>query len=182
MPDLMSENGTTMQNLSTSSNYSFSAVGLDDLGASEYTLATIVVDISASVTNWRKELENCLSVIAESCKDSPRSENLLVRVLTFNNNVQELHGFKLLEDISPDDYNSQLQTGGCTSLFDAVCNAVEVTKDYSKILVDQGDMSVNAIVYVLTDGQDNNSTNSATSVKKLVSSVNQEEILDDTFK
>lgn len=55
MPDL-----TNMQTMQTASNFHFQAVGLDALGATEYTLATVVVDISGSVSGWERQLEDCL--------------------------------------------------------------------------------------------------------------------------
>jgi len=176
MPDI--NEVTDMSNLQTASNYGFSAVGLDSLGATEYTLATIVTDVSGSVTNWAKDLESCLKAILKSCQSSPRSDNLLLRLATFNQTVKEVHGFRLLGDIEATEYDNSLSTGGCTSLFDATHSAIEATADYGKLLVDQGDMSTNAVIYVLTDGCDNASKNTAKSIKKLLQNVRMEERLE----
>ena len=58
-------------------NFGFSGASLDDLESSEYTIVTIAVDISSSVSGFRQQLEECLQTIVESCQRSPRSENLL---------------------------------------------------------------------------------------------------------
>ena len=176
MPDIM--DSTSMQNLTTASNYGFSAVGLDALGASEYTLVTIVADISGSVTGWEKNLEDCLKAICDSCQSSPRSDNLLLRLVSFNSHVKEVHGFRLLGDIDTNEYSGSLIPCGCTSLFDATHSAIEATADYGKILVDQGDMSANAVVYVLTDGMDNTSKNTAKEIKKAIDKTIQDEYLE----
>ena len=42
------------------SGYGFSAAALDDLESSEYTLVTIGVDVSGSVSNFAREIEACL--------------------------------------------------------------------------------------------------------------------------
>lgn len=175
MPDIID---TEMTNLQTASRYGFSAVGLDSLGATEYTLATVVCDISGSVTSWVKELESCLKAIVKSCKSSPRSENLLLRLVAFSDNVEEVHGFRLLGDINPAEYDNCLNVKGCTALFDAVHTSIEATADYGKLLVDQGDMSANAVIYVLTDGGDNASKHTVNTVKKLIESVRMQEKLE----
>lgn len=177
MPDIMDET-TDMKNLMTSSRYGFSAVGLDALGASEYTLATVVVDISGSVTAWRKNLEDCIKTIVKTSKMSPRSDNLLLRLVTFNDNVSEIHGFRLLNDIDESEYDGSLHPGGITALFDATHSSIEATGDYGKLLVDQGDMSANAVVYVITDGMDNASANTSKEIKKMIENVVNQEYLE----
>jgi uncharacterized protein YegL len=169
---------TDMHELTTASNYSFSAVGLDSLGASEYTLATVVVDVSVSVSNWRSELVKCIETIKESCEHSPRSENLLLRVVKFDDNVDEVHGFKILDTIDSKDYDKEITIGGCTALYDALHSSIESTSDYSKVLVNNGDMSANAVVYVITDGVDNASVGNPKKIKKLMDTIMQDEVLE----
>jgi uncharacterized protein YegL len=169
----------SMQSLTTVSKYKFSAVGLDALvGASEYTLATIAVDVSGSVQDWRTQLEKCIKVITSSCKSSPREDNLLLRVVKFNQTVSEVHGFRLLAEIDPKEYDGILSTGGNTALFDAVHTSIEATGDYGKLLVDQGDMSANAVIYVLTDGEDNSSKQTEVTIKNAKKRVVDEEKLE----
>jgi len=145
-----------VQSLQTPSNFQFSGVDINDLGASEYTLATIVLDVSSSVSAYKNELTNCIKTIVESCKKSPRSENLLVRLVTFNQHVNERHGFKLLETINLNDYDTSVNPRGATALYDAIQSSVEATQEYGKLLSDQ-DYFANGVVYVITDGEDNRS-------------------------
>jgi len=170
-------NDGTMAKVNTSSNYGFSAVKLDQLGATEYSLATIVVDKSSSLYGFDRDLESMLKAATESCQKSPRAENMMVRVVAFNQNEEEVHGFKLLETIDPNDYAGTIQTSGTTLLFDTAYRAIEASRDYGKMLVDQ-DYMANAIVYIITDGMDNESKFSPSQIAKLVESVRKAEVLD----
>ncbi len=148
--------------------FGYSGTRIERLGASEYTLVTIAVDITGSVTGFRKELRDMLVAAVLACKKSPRSANLLVRVILFNTSlkggVEELHGFKPLSDIDPTLY-AELNPGGGTPLFDAAFSAIGATNAYAKKLFDS-DFFANAILFVITDGEDNASTTTPTMIKK----------------
>jgi len=174
MPILIDE---SMEQLKTGSNYKFSAVKVDQLGATEYTLVTIAQDASGSVNPYAVEMEKCLKTILESCKKSPRAENLLLRLVKFNNKLDELHGFKMLNTIAPKDYDGILNPDGGTALFDAVQSSIEATLDYGTILSDQ-EFGVNAIVFIVTDGDNNAGKATANSVKKTVEKVVKSEKLE----
>jgi uncharacterized protein YegL len=161
-------------------NYGYSAISLDDerIGATAYTLVTIAVDVSGSVDEFKKEMEDAIKEIITSCNKSPRKDNLMIRIVTFDTNMQELHGFKLLVDCDPDDYTDCLKIGGMTALFDAANNAIAATNDYAKKLGDE-DFDANAIVIIITDGCDNSSNEASTStVKKTLQASVREESLE----
>jgi hypothetical protein len=146
-------------------NFHFSGTRIEDLGATEYTLVTVVGDRSGSTQAFQKDMENVLKEIVDACQKSPRADNLMLRLVTFDDQEQEVHGFKLLQDIHKGDYDGVMPPGGMTALFDAACNGIEATNAYGRKLLEQ-DFSVNGIVFVLTDGDDNRSTNTASQVKK----------------
>lgn len=133
-------------------HFGFSATPLRDLGAAEYTLVTIVVDESGSVSRQVRDIEQALDKVIESCRLSPHSDNLMVRVVRFNSNVNEVHGFKLLPDIK--SYTDVLTGSGMTSLYEATTNALVAMNTYGKNLSDQ-DYTVNGILVVITDGMNN---------------------------
>lgn len=159
------------------SNYGFSAVGVDDLGASEYTIVDLVIDVSSSVIDFRQEIEDCLKTIVKTCRHSPRADNLMLRVVTFNQNVSEVHGYKPLNEINVDDYTGVIQPSGMTSLYDAAHNAIAALTQYGKDLVDQ-DFEANGIVFVITDGADNRSTQTANGVGKALGDAVRSEALE----
>ncbi len=163
MPKL---NDTTMDQLQTATgSYGFSATKLDNLGASEYTLVSIIVDESGSVSYFKSDLEKCLKEAVLACKYSPRANNLMIRVVTFANALREVHGFKLLETVNESDYDNCLNPSGATALFDAAQNSIEATITYSKSL-SASYYTSNGLVIVITDGDDNKSTATANSVKE----------------
>lgn len=151
---LMDENMESLSILGSKGSFNFSAVKLDELGSSEYTLVTIAVDRSGSVTLYSAELLKALKSIIKACKKAPRAENLLLRIIQFNQNLQELHGFKLLSNIDADNDYQEPNTQGYTSLFDAVYSSVGATLTYAKKLSDQN-FGVNGISFIITDGMDN---------------------------
>jgi uncharacterized protein YegL len=159
------------------STFGFSAVDIDQLGASEYTLVAVATDCSGSVASFRAEEEQALGEIVEACRKSPRADNLLLRLTRFDQQLVEVHGFKPLPDCNPSDYRGVLPPGGTTALFDAAVNAVEAVTRYGKDLVDN-DFSVNGIVFVITDGADNASTQRAGDVQQAIARAVQSESLE----
>ena len=123
----------------------------------------IAADVSGSVRPYRAGIERCVKQIVRSCRHSPRADNLLLRLVTFDSQLKEVHGFRPLADCPEDDYTGCIKTGGTTALFDAAYNSIESTTAYGRNLSDH-DFDVNVIVFVITDGEDNASSMTATTV------------------
>ncbi len=157
--------------------YGFSATRISELGASEYTLAVIAADKSGSVAAFEQEIEGCIAEVVRACRHSPRADNLLLRVTTFDNKLAETHGFKPLSACPPGHYTGCLCPGGATALYDATLNAVASVRDYAEELNKHG-FSANAIVFVITDGMDNVSLGSAENLKEAVASALSSEALE----
>lgn len=157
--------------------YGYSAVGIEDLGATEYTLVVLAQDESSSVAAFVNEMETCLQEVVKSCKYSPRSDNLMIRLIGFGSTIHERHGFKLLSDCNPDDYKKLLSPNGMTALYDGAVNAIDSAADYGKQLV-ANDFSVNAIVIIITDGCNNSSAATTASVKKALQNAMKTECLE----
>jgi uncharacterized protein YegL len=163
------------------SNFSFSGARIDNLGATEYTLVTIAVDETGSVYGFEKDLREAILVAVDACKRSPRSDNLLLRVVTFSTSsgadgVREIHGFKPLVDISDSDY-PDLDPGGMTPLYDATFSSVGALVQYGQELMDN-DFLANGIVFVITDGGDNASSTSPQMVRDEIEKVVRDEVLE----
>lgn len=161
----------------TESHFQFSTMPIERLGATEYTLVTLAIDMSGSVNSFRKELTNSISEVVKACKMSARAENLLLRFVSFNNNVYEEHGFKLIKDINVDDYEQIVKPRGLTALYDATISSIEAMNQYGKTLTEQ-DFDVNGIMIVVTDGMDNNSNNDVSKVKSALDNIKIEESLE----
>lgn len=138
------------------STFRFSAARIEHLGASEYTLGVVVVDCSGSVGPFARQIEAALQEVVRACRSNPRADNMMLRVVLFDDTVQELHGFKPLPDCNEADYTGAVFAGGATALFDAAYSAVRSATEYGRQLA-ASQFAVNAAVFVITDGQDNRS-------------------------
>lgn len=133
--------------------FQFSPIALSSLGATEYTLVGIACDRSGSTSGFAREEETALKAVIEACRKSPRADNLLCRVTRFDNEIDEIHGFRLLQDIKPADYDGVLDARGTTALYDASVNAIASVTEQGRQLI-TNDYSANGIVIVVTDGCD----------------------------
>lgn len=158
-------------------HYGYSATRIEELGAAEYTLVTIVNDVSGSVNGFLGEMEQALGEIVNACKLSPRADNLMIRLVTFDDRMEEVHGFKLLEQCRLSDYRKVLRSGGSTALYDAAENAVAATTSYGKQLKD-AQFSANAVLFVITDGMDNASHVGVREVREALSRAVTSEALE----
>lgn len=174
MPIFNDDNATTFK---SGSGFHFSGTNIANLGASEYTLMGIACDVSSSVTMFGPDIEGCLISSLESCQKSPRADNLLARVLTFNHKVNEEHGFRPLTDCHLANYKGVIQPGGSTALYDASTNLIDSLAAYGKDLTSR-DYTANGIVVVITDGMDVGSTLTAKSVKQALDRARQSESLE----
>lgn len=168
MPRILNNSTMETGNIGGLQTFQFSATKIDHLGSTEYTLATIAVDETGSTSGFADELRNALIVAVEACKKSPRANNLLLRVIKFSTalkgGVEEIHGFKPLSEVDTNSY-PQFNPAGMTPLCDAVFSAVGATNAYAKKLMEQ-DFLANGIVFVITDGGDNDSKTTPSAIKK----------------
>jgi len=158
-------------------HFGFSAVGLDDLGASEYTLVTIVADRSGSTSGFQDLMEKVIKEVVKACGRSDRCDNLMIRVVAFEDYHEEIHGFKLLSQINESDYVGVLPPGGMTALYDAATDAIEATTNYAKYLSEQ-DYYTNGFVVVITDGLNNRGKLSAGQVREALENAVKSEYLE----
>ncbi|MFY9457833.1 MAG: vWA domain-containing protein [Candidatus Spechtbacterales bacterium] len=163
------------------SNFTFQGARLAHLGATEYTLVTIAVDVTGSTEPFAQKLREMLVAAINSCKKSPRSDNLLARVITFStsfgkNGINELHGFKRLADIDPNNY-PLFKPDGRTPLFDAAYSAIGAMVEYGSELM-ANDFLANGIVFVITDGADNESTATPSMIRGQIAKVTHDEKLE----
>ena len=164
----------------TASSFGFSAVSLNSLtGTDQYTLVTIAVDKSGSVSSYVNDINKVIASVVEACRKSPRADNLLLRVVEFDHRQSELHGFKQLMDCNVGDYvqSNMANLGGSTALFDTTLNAIESAVKYGKQLVSQ-DYAANAIVVIVTDGDDNASKVSPKFIKDELANAKKSESVE----
>ncbi len=154
MSELITDD-TQVMHIPGPGNFTFSATRPEKLGASEYTLVTLVVDVTGSVRDFAALLLEMIKTVIKACKSNDFSENLLVRLILFNTTVMEVHGFIKVNDINEDDYD-ELKPTGMTALFDAAYSGIGATVKYAADLSAQH-YDTNGAVYIITDGDDNRS-------------------------
>lgn len=150
------------------SAYGFSAARIEDLGAAEYTLVTIVADCSGSIQAFCPDIERCIREVVRSCRSQARADNLMLRLMTFDSTVVEVHGFRPVSACDLDAYRGCITPRGSTALFDASHNAIASAIAYGTEL-GRHDFEVNAIAFIITDGQDNASRTRASDIAALLS-------------
>ena len=172
--------GDDLQTHDLGGHYGYSGERLENLGATEYTLVTIVQDESPSVSSFKADMEKALIEVIKACKFSPRADNLMLRLVTFADDITEFHGFKLLETCNLDDYNDCLRCHGLTALHDASDGAIRAMGDYAEQL-SKNDFMTNGITFIITDGLDNKSRLSTpTTVKESLAKLVRDEALEST--
>lgn len=177
MPRIANEEG--MEEFKLGGGFQFTGASLESLRASEYTLVTIVLDYSGSVAGFENDLKKALVTAVDSCRRSPRSLNLLLRVVIFSSvyGISEVHGFKPLSQIDlQKDYSLSGPDGG-TNLFDASYDSVASMATYGQKLKNS-DFLANGIVFIVTDGDDTCSKVTPGEVKRQVEKIRQSELLE----
>jgi len=159
------------------SGFQFSATKISNLGATEYTLFGLAVDSSGSVSGFKGEIEACVKSVIESCQRSPRADNLMARVITFDHQIEEVHGFTPLADCHLAKYAGILNRSGGTVLYDASTTLIESVATYGRSLIQQ-DYWANGIVCVITDGQNEHGTLTVKSVRAALEQAKQGECLE----
>lgn len=166
----------------TVSHFGYSSITLDALNdvGTRFTLVNAILDVSGSTRPFIKDMEASLGEVARSCGSSPERDTFLFRVVRFSNRMDEVHGFLPLSDCPPDRYKGSLDThslGAMTALYDAVINGLEALRTEARRL-GQADFDVNVALFVITDGQDNESTMSVKDVKREFGRVAKEELCE----
>jgi uncharacterized protein YegL len=145
-------------------NFQFSAARPETLGATEYTLVTLVTDRSGSVSTFSLDIDKMEEEVIKSCAKNQRASNLMMRRVHFNDSIIEENGFMEL---------SQLpalvpgRCGGMTALYDATYTAIEATLSYADYL-QKKDFCINGVVFIITDGANNQSINTPKMIAKLM--------------
>lgn len=135
--------------------FQFSSIRPDKLGGVEWTLVNVDFDISASIGGFEQRIVNCVKEALKACQKSPRSHNLVARVVGFGEDVHEVHGYMPLASLDLNSYKP-LPLEGATALYDAAYSSIASAHQYAKDLYAMG-MSVNCVTFVITDGLNNNS-------------------------
>ena len=169
---------TPMETHKTLHQYTYSGQTMATLGASKYTLVTMVVDMSPSITDYKDDMEKMCAEVVRACQKHPNSGELTMRVVGFNSDIKEIHGYKELRNIKDTDYNGAIQPAGLTALYEATQESIEATESYGGQLIGM-DYNANAVLFIITDGANNiNRVADPDMIKRTLSKIKKDEKLD----
>jgi len=163
--------------------FQYTNISVEKLEASEYTIVQAVIDKSGSVFSYKDDLEKMIGTVVDACKKNQRADNLLMRTTAFSSigfsgvSLEELHGFSTLDVIDPNKYVGTINPDGGTPLFQATAEAVGALIDFGQKLYKKRFLC-NAILFIITDGEDNASNVTPEDVKKMIDKMKTEKIIE----
>lgn len=153
-------------------NLDFGNFNPDEIDTDETINAVFVIDTSYSINSYVHELNSAFNEFVETMQKSHVADRLFVSIVEFNEKVTVKNGFQPITTIAPMDFSKSI--GGVTSLYDATFVGVKNAMDYRENLENSG-VETKTLVFVITDGDDNNSNKSPQAVKKLLGTINSDE-------
>lgn len=141
-----------MEAMVTGGGFGFSVMK-GELESTEYTLTTLLMDISYSTKPFSAAMKSVLRDAVIGLQKSDHVDFILLRVVLVNRELHEIHGFIPVGSIDPDSY-ADFICEGATAILDGLGSSVEATLIYGENLTDD-DYTVNGCVYAVTDGLDN---------------------------
>jgi uncharacterized protein YegL len=154
-------------------NIDFGNFDPQDITSDETINATLIVDVSPSVSNYVNELNAAFKDFLEEMQQSHVSEKLIVSVLEFNDTIYVRSGFQPVYAIDLNKVSFR-PCGSGTALFDAVLSGISNAVNYRSNLENSG-VNCKTLIFVITDGEDNSSQNTANKVKSVLDAIMKEE-------
>jgi uncharacterized protein YegL len=141
----------------------------------------VINDVSPSIQSYASNMNMVArEVFMQELKNCHRKNDIVVKTITFCENVEHKSGFMPILNL-PDDYLDVAPQGRGTALYDAVLQGLEQAIQYRKDLEDQG-IEVRTAIFISTDGEDNSSNrDSAKKIKQLVEDLRRNEAWVSTF-
>lgn len=139
-----------------------------------------ISDVSPSIESYADSMNAAArEVFIHELKNCHRKNDIVVKNITFNEDVTHKSGFIPILNVG-DDYFDVRPTGNATALYQAVLEGFESAMSYRKDLEAQG-IEVRTNIFINTDGEDNRSPFSADKVKKLVEELRRNEAWANSF-
>lgn len=170
-------NSSNAQNDQTTTDYGYGGYdnySPDAIGVDEVINVIFVVDVSSSVMNYADELDKAFNDFKNEMSSSTKlAGKVFVSKVLFASDIKERSGFQPV-NIVP-DFSFAKQIGGMTALYSATKDALENAILY-RDTVESGGINAKTLLFVITDGDDNQSPNgTADQVKSIIDSLNKDE-------
>lgn len=139
----------------------------EDIVASDVTLVTLLVDASSSIHD--QGLEDAVragqNLLIDALSDTRERDSVLMALWTFNSDVNVVHSYVGLDDVTRLDKNSYAALGA-TRLYDTWCDALTANVSYAEQLRSSG-TPCKSVVVIVTDGADYGSKRRATDCARI---------------
>ena len=142
---------------------------VDDLESESINLIFLGIDESGSMTQYIKDMQNCLTEFKTALTDSKEADEILVARADFSDFIN-IGGYKKISE-----FDTGFATYGCTAMFDTIVEGSEKLIQYRDFLKAQGATSVKAVFSIFSDGEDNCSRNGFSEAKKAIEILNKRE-------
>ena len=152
-------------------NLNFNNFNPNDIQVEETINAVFVVDISPSITTYAKDLNFAFNDFTQTMQKSHVAEQLMVSLVTFNENVEVVSGFQPINQVPTANF---VPKGSGTALYQAVAQGAKMAVDYRQNLEASG-VTTKTLLFVITDGDDNSSTVNAKQVKTILEGIAEQE-------
>ncbi len=141
-----------METHNLTQQYKYTGQPMDKLGGSKYTLVSLALDMSPSITEFVPDLERMSGEVVKACLRDPNKEAIMMRFTGFHEAVVEMQGFAELRHYDPAQFDGIIKIGHSTALYEAVYEAMVATENYGTELVNT-DCMCNGVLFILTDGE-----------------------------
>lgn len=137
----------------------------EDVEVEETINVQFVIDVSGSVSGYVKDLNAGLNEFVQRMQNSHVADKLFVSIVEFNDKIKVRSGYQPISQVPVIDFTSSIR--GTTALYDGTKLALENALSYREGLENAG-VNCKTLVFVLTDGEDNQSTNGPSAVKSII--------------
>lgn len=154
-------------------NIDFGNFDPQEISSDETINAVLIVDVSPSVDSYVNDLNKAFKEFLEEMQRSHVAEKLMVSIIEFNDTINVRTGFQPVNSIDLDKISFQ-PCGSGTALYDAVLSGITNAVTYRTNLENSG-VNCQTLIFVITDGEDNSSQNSAGKVKSVLENILKDE-------
>lgn len=141
----------------------------------------VINDVSPSIRNYASAMNTIAKdTFIGNLKNSHRKGDIVVKAITFCDDVKHVSGFMPILNV-PDDYFDVQPQGTGTALYEAVYEGLKHAIQYREDLEAQG-IEVRTAIFISTDGDDNESDGSyEKNVRKMVDDLRSNEAWASSF-
>jgi uncharacterized protein YegL len=126
----------------------------EDIETSDVTLVTLLVDASSSIhsAGLEEAIRQGQNALIDALGGTRERASILVALWTFNHDLQVVHSYVQLDDVTRLDATNYAGLGA-TRLYDTWCDALTANVAYAEQLRSSG-TPCKSVVVVITDGED----------------------------